>query len=54
MFGADNFEVESYGNVLTAAAFLYGLGSDDLRPEELDKNDPLFEVIVAVRAVKRR
>lgn len=54
VFGADNVEVESYGSVLTAAAFLYGLGSDDLRPEELDKNDPLFEVIVAVRAVKRR
>lgn len=52
-FGDANVEVETYGNVLIAAAFLYGLGSDDLRPEELDERDPMFEVIVAIRAIKR-
>ncbi len=39
--------------MLTAAAFLYGLAAPDLEPEELAAHDPLFEVIVGVRAVKR-
>ena len=52
-FGGDEVEVETYGNVLTAAGFLYGLAASDLKPEELDATDRLYEVIVAVRAVKR-
>lgn len=51
-FGEGNVEVESFGNVLVAAAFLYGLGSDDLRPEDLDVHDPLFEVVIGIRAVR--
>ena len=31
-FGAGNVEVETYGNVLTAAGFLYGLAAPDLTP----------------------
>ena len=53
-FGPGNVEVRSYGNVLAAAAFLYGLAQEDLEPEELHAHDPLYEVIVALRAVKRR
>jgi SAM-dependent methyltransferase len=53
-FGAVNVEVETYGNVLAAAGFLYGLAAPDLRPEELALRDPLFEVIVGIRAVKPR
>jgi SAM-dependent methyltransferase len=52
-FGAENVEVESFGNVLTAAGFLYGLVPTDLRPEELEAEDPLYEVILGLRAVKR-
>jgi SAM-dependent methyltransferase len=52
-FGEGNVEVETYGNVLAAAGFLYGLAESDLKPEELDASDRLYEVIVAVRAVKR-
>jgi SAM-dependent methyltransferase len=52
-FGEGNVVVETYGNVLTASAFLYGLAASDLRPEELAAHDPLFEVVVALRAVKR-
>jgi SAM-dependent methyltransferase len=51
-FGNANVEVATYGNVLTAAAFLYGLAASDLRPDELDAHDPLYEVVVGVRAVK--
>jgi SAM-dependent methyltransferase len=52
IFGIGNVEVTSYGNVLSAAGFLYGLGSDDLSSEELAAHDPAYEVLVALRAVK--
>ena len=52
-FGEGNVEVRSYGNVLTAAGFLYGLAASDLKAEELGTHDRLYEVIVGVRAVKR-
>jgi SAM-dependent methyltransferase len=52
-FGEGNVEVETFGNVLAAASFLYGLAESDLRAEELAARDPLYEVVVGVRAVKR-
>jgi len=52
-FGEGAVGVRSYGNVLSAAGFLYGLAASDLRPEELDAHDRLYEVIVGIRAVKR-
>jgi len=51
-FGEGNVEVQAYGNVLSAAAFLYGLAASDLRPEELDAHDRLYEVTIGLRAVK--
>lgn len=53
VFGAGNVDVETYGNVLAASGFLYGLASSDLEPEELDTHDPLYEVVIGLRAVKR-
>lgn len=52
-FGERNIEVRAYGNVLTAAGFLYGLAASDLKHDELEAHDRLYEVIVGVRAVKR-
>jgi hypothetical protein len=52
VFGNENIEVQSFGNVLAACAFLYGLGADELRREELDDVDRDYPVTVAVRAVK--
>jgi SAM-dependent methyltransferase len=51
-FGEGGVEVEAFGNVLTAAGFLYGLAAADLRPDELHARDRLYEVIVGLRAVK--
>lgn len=51
-FPRGTVEVEAHGNVLAATAFLYGLSSDELRPEERDHVDPDYEVLIAVRAVK--
>jgi SAM-dependent methyltransferase len=53
-FGEGNVEVEAYGNVLAATGFLYGLAASDLKPEELEARDRFYEVVIGVRAVKRR
>ncbi len=52
VYGSASVEVISYGSVLTAAGFLYGLGSDDFSSAELALRDPDFEVVVALRATK--
>lgn len=51
-FSPANVQVDAYGNVLVAAAFLYGLAAEDLRPQELAFSDPDYEVTIAVRATK--
>jgi SAM-dependent methyltransferase len=53
LFGEENVEVTTYGNVLAATAYLFGLGLYDVTPEELAVHDPAFQVTVGVRAVKR-
>ena len=53
IFGADQVTVHSYGNVLTAVAFLEGMACEELSKRELDENDENFPVILAVRAVKK-
>lgn len=52
VFPTGNLEVQAYGNVLAAVAFLHGLAVADLRRKELDHQDPDYEVLVAVRAAK--
>jgi len=51
-FPAQNIEVEAHGNVLAATAFLHGLAVRELRKEELDHNDPDYELLITLRAVK--
>ena len=51
-FPASGVTVESYGNVLTAASFLYGAATEDLKPDELEPRDPDYELVIAMRAVK--
>lgn len=52
-FPGGNASVETYGNVLTAAAFLYGLSEIELNRLQLDPHDPNMQLIVAVRALKK-
>src|SRR3989338_3494203 len=52
IFKPGNVKVIPYGNVLTAISFLHGLASQELTKEELDYNDPKYEVLVGVRALK--
>lgn len=51
-FPADLTHVESFGNVLVATAFLYGLADSELNAEELAYHDPDYPLIIAARAVK--
>ena len=53
VFAADNIQVQAYGNVLSAAGFLYGIGTKELKPSELDCHDPDYELIIGLRAVKK-
>ncbi|MBH8566028.1 glycosyltransferase [Nostoc sp. CENA67] len=51
-FPKTNVQVETYGNVLAAIAFLQGLAVKDLRQKELDYQDDEYQVLITVRAVK--
>lgn len=45
-------KIASYGNVLSAAAFLYGLAAEDLKRSEIDEIDEDFEVVLGARIRK--
>jgi SAM-dependent methyltransferase len=49
---AEEVAVASYGNVLAAASFLYGLATGELRRDELDHNDPDFPLLIGIKARK--
>ena len=51
-FPEEAVSVESYGNVLTAVAFLHGLVTEELRASELAYNDRDYPVIITIRAQK--
>lgn len=53
VFTPEQVTVTSYGNVLSAVAFLMGMGSEELSQSELDVRDDYFPVVLAVRAVKQ-
>lgn len=54
VFREDRVRIETYGNVLAATAFLYGLAAEELTEDELDYYDPDYEVTIAVCAMKPR
>ena len=51
-FPPQQITIRAYGNVLTAVAFLHGIAAQELSREELLHNDPDYELLIAVRAVK--
>ena len=44
--------IVSHGNVLAATAFLHGLAVEELTMRELRHDDPQYELVITVRAVK--
>lgn len=52
VFQPRNVNVAPHGNVMVATAFLYGLASEELKPEELEYLDPDYELLITIRARK--
>lgn len=53
VFGRQQVSVQSFGNVFASTAFLAGAALEELSTRELDVCDPLFPMLIGVRAVKR-
>lgn len=53
IFGQQNVSIETFGNVLVACAFLHGLASCELKQKELNYNDPDYQLMITVRAIKK-
>jgi hypothetical protein len=51
-FGKE-IEVISFGNLISATAMLHGLAAEELRQEEIFHADPDYQVLIAVKAVRR-
>ena len=53
IFGAENIQVECFGNVKTAISLLYGLCCEDLTEEDFAYRDRNYQVIIGIVAHKR-
>jgi SAM-dependent methyltransferase len=53
-FPNGDIEIITQGNVLSATSFLHGLATEELTQEELDFEDPDYEVIISLRAAKAK
>lgn len=51
-FNGSEVEVKSFGNVQVASAFLYGMGLPEISVKTLRYNDPSYQVIITVKAIK--
>lgn len=48
----EQVEVVAFGNVASATAFLQGYAAEDLTAEELDEDDPRYQVTIGIRAIR--
>jgi len=53
VFGKGNLELETYGNVLTATAFLQGISAEELTQEEIFYKDKDYQVTITIKAMKK-
>lgn len=49
-FAGGTVEVETHGNALAATAFLQGISAEELTEPELNHSDPVYQVIITIRA----
>ncbi|HYR84147.1 MAG TPA: methyltransferase domain-containing protein [Terriglobia bacterium] len=52
-FSKDAIQIQSHGNALVASAFLHGLAMEEMRQEELDFNDPDYQLLITVRGIRK-
>lgn len=48
----EQVEVAAHGNVRAAAAFLYGIAAEELDAAVFERDDPAYELVVTLRAVR--
>jgi SAM-dependent methyltransferase len=48
-FAGGEVEVEAFGNVMAATAYLHGLAAHELRPAELEHRDPEYQLSIGAR-----
>lgn len=53
LFGEENVDVQTHGNMKTAIALLYGLSYEDLKPEDFEIVDNDYPVIITTALYKR-
>ena len=51
-FPGGEVAVESFGNVMTAIAYLHGLSAEELEPDELEHQDPEYQLSIGIWARK--
>jgi SAM-dependent methyltransferase len=51
-FGPEGVEVEAYGNLYAATAFLHAAAIEEVSKRKLDTRDPAYPVTIAARAIK--
>lgn len=51
-FAPSKRQVDVCGNLYSATAFLHGAVLDELNPAALEKNDPVYPVVICARAIK--
>jgi SAM-dependent methyltransferase len=51
-FGPANVTITTHGNVKVACGYLHGLAVQDLEQSELEYDDPDYQVLITVRAIK--
>ena len=51
-FDVNNITVDAFGNILTATAFLYGMGLQEVHKNKLDYYDPSYQVTITAIATK--
>jgi len=51
-FDERSVEVQTYGNVYVATAFLYGMGLPEVKKDFLLYHDPSYQVVISAKAIK--
>ena len=51
-FQPEKIAIATFGNVMVAAGFLYGMGLPEFSRKQMDKNDPLYQLIITAKATK--
>jgi SAM-dependent methyltransferase len=52
IFPGWNIEVESFGNVFVATAFLYGMGLPEVSRDKMDYHDDHYQLIITAKCIK--